>query len=195
MENKSINENKQALRREIRQKTAALPAWYLRQSDEGIYSRLIALDALQRAGTVFCYVSVGKEPDTRRIIGWLLKAGKTVCVPKTLGRGRMQARKIQGLHSLQSGPYGGLLEPGDDAPLISPQQIHLALVPCVACGQDGCRLGHGAGYYDRYLAALSAPAICLCRGALLHKTLPVDKLDVPVDAVLTEAEIYWRKKQ
>jgi len=45
--------------------------------------------------------------------------------------------------------------------------IAVILVPCVALGQDGRRLGHGKGYYDAFLARVTAER------AKLHRPAPV----------------------
>ena len=62
----------------------------------------------------------------------------------------------------------------------------LILVPCVTATPNGVRLGHGAGYYDRFLAEHSAKTVCLCFGALLRGDLPAEETDIPVDLVITE---------
>ena len=64
--------------------------------------------------------------------------------------------------------------------------IELAVVPCVCATPDGRRLGHGAGYYDRFLRAHPMPCLCLCFHALLLDDLPTGPTDFPMDAVITE---------
>ena len=65
-------------------------------------------------------------------------------------------------------------------------QPDLILVPCVAAAMDGRRLGHGAGYYDRFLAGRGAKTFCLCFGRLLREDLPAGPEDIRMDAVVTE---------
>ena len=48
------------------------------------------------------------------------------------------------------------------------------------------RLGHGGGYYDRYLAGRRVPAACLCRERLLLEKVPQDWNDFAVGFVITE---------
>ena len=66
----------------------------------------------------------------------------------------------------------------------------LIVVPCLAVGPDGSRLGTGGGWYDRALPHRSpgAPVIAVARDAevlddLATLTLPHD---VPVDGYVTE---------
>ena len=42
-------------------------------------------------------------------------------------------------------------EPVPEARLIRPEEIDLAVIPCLSCDGKGRRLGKGGGYYDRYL--------------------------------------------
>ena len=62
----------------------------------------------------------------------------------------------------------------------------LILVPCVAASPGGIRLGHGAGYYDRFLAEHSGKAVCLCFRALLRADLPMEETDIPMDLVISD---------
>ena len=65
-------------------------------------------------------------------------------------------------------------------------------VPCISAGKDLRRIGHGAGYYDRFLPKTEAVKICLCFAKLLAENIPTDAYDVPMDMVITEEDIYRR---
>ena len=58
----------------------------------------------------------------------------------------------------RTGAYG-IREPVPElADHVRPEDIDLVIVPCVAFDGKGGRLGHGAGYYDRYLPKLREDA-------------------------------------
>ena len=65
----------------------------------------------------------------------------------------------------------------------------LMLVPALCCDRRGVRLGHGGGYYDRYLAGHSVYTACLCRERLLMEKVPADWNDFAVACVITERGI------
>ena len=83
-------------------------------------------------------------------------------------------------------------EPVAEARLVSPEEIGLILVPGLAFTRDGRRLGRGGGFYDRYLAGLSAPTVKLgvCFHGQLRETLPEEAHDQRVDAVATERGLF-----
>ena len=187
----SLAEQKQALRQQMAKLAETLPPDYLAHSDEEILKTLLALPAFQQAGTVFCYVSVGVEPDTRRLIEKLFEMGKTVCVPRCQKGGKMHACSIS--HFAQLLPAGyGLLEPSQDAETVSPGEIDLVVAPCVTAAEDGGRLGHGAGFYDRFLALTHCPVYCLCYGRLLQPEVPMGLYDCYMDLVITEQGTFPR---
>ncbi len=159
---------------------AARARWgslYRSESDRAIEERLLALPEWRAARSVFSYVSVRGEPSTRGILAAALSAGKRLSVPLCEERGIMR----------RPAPFG-LLEPGEDAPIVEPGAIDLAIIPCLAADRSGHRLGHGAGYYDRYLPLLDCPTVCLCRGRALVERLPSEPHDIRVKMVLTEGE-------
>lgn len=177
-----VTEEKAALRRQL----AALPApdW------EPMLRAFLALPQLKRAKTVLLFYGVGGEPDTRELLQTLLTQGKTVALPKCLPGRRMEARIVGSLDDLAPGAYG-IPEPGGACPGLERDDIELVLVPNLCCDRRGYRLGHGAGYYDRYLAGYAGCTVALCPGERLRETLPVDEFDLPVELVLTEKKV-WR---
>ena len=90
--------------------------------------------------------------DTRIILETALQMGKRVCVPRCIpGKEHlMEAVEIHSMEELIPQTYG-ILEPRKELPSSTDRCFDLSLIPCVMADQRGGRLGHGAGYYDRFL--------------------------------------------
>jgi 5-formyltetrahydrofolate cyclo-ligase len=166
----------------------ALSADYVAKSDAGILANLISLPEFVRAGTIFAYYSVNREPDTRGIIDYALGAGKRVVLPVSLSGGIMKAVEIWDTASLVPG-FGGIPEPADTGPEIRREELDFIIVPAVSYSRDGYRLGYGGGYYDRFLPGISAFAAGLAREELLLDAVPVEKHDAAVACLVTEAYV------
>ncbi len=145
---------------------------------------------------VFCYVGSGWEVPTRDIITALFSKGVRLCVPKCSDKGVMDAVEIKSLDDLKKGKFG-LLEPSDDAPVISPDDIDLCVVPATAFDRYGYRIGRGGGYYDRFLSAL--PETSVTAGLIYEKFLvslvPTDEYDRRVEYIITERGIFSSEKK
>lgn len=154
--------------------------------------RLTALPMWQRAPAVFCFVSMKTEPDTAPILRAALAGGKSLYVPQMLAQGQMALVRLERLSDLSPNRCG-ILEPGASAETVSPagfqRQGGLAVLPCLAAGRDGSRLGRGGGYYDRFLAVFTGPSVLLCPDALLRPTLPTGPLDARPGHILTESNL------
>ena len=181
-------EEKQQLRAIVRRLEAALAPEYKAKSARSIAHRLLAMPEYQEAQTVFCFVGTDREIDTRPILEDALAAGKTLCVPLCTEPGRMESRQITDLHQLVPGRYG-LLEPTADAPVVPVDAIDFAVLPCVTCNYLGQRLGHGGGYYDRYLQQITGTQAVLCRTALMCDEIPTEDHDKNMDFVICEEGI------
>ena len=181
----SVKDEKNALRRRIKKETEALPQDYIEKCDRCIKKKLLSLPEYKAADRVFAYVSVGREVSTRGIIEKALADGKTVALPVSEAEGIMYFRKISEADRLTEGRFG-IPEPAADCPEVCPAPGDLILVPALCCDAEGRRLGHGAGYYDRFLAKNEGISLCLCRSKLMPECVPADEFDIRVNIVLNE---------
>ena len=180
-----MNEQKKELRKKIKQKIEMLTPEYCQKADEDIFRKLISMEEYKNARTVFCYVGTEKEINTFPILEDALNTGKRLGVPLCTSYGIMEAREITNLNQLKAGAYG-ILEPGEDCPVIEPIEIDVACVPCLTCDKTGRRLGYGGGFYDRYLPKVTGTKVVLCRSRLMEEEIPSEEFDVQMDYVITD---------
>ncbi len=190
MQSDDLNAQKQAARRAARQQLAQISPQEFSAIGAAMWQTLQAQPAWQSAESVFCFVGALHEPDTMPILQGALSAGKQLLVPRIAGPGQMQLVPLQSLGQLQPGAFG-ILEPPQALPAVpAGSGVQLAVLPCLAATRGGARLGHGGGYYDRFLANYSGQRLILCPEALLAQSLPTGPLDEPAQAVLTEKALY-----
>ena len=185
MGNDALILEKKRLRQEAAKIIGGFPSDALKKASGIITALVLSSPPYRQAASLFVYVSTEREPDTRALIENAWRTGKAAYVPKCHGQGRMDAVRVFGWHDLAPGLYG-IPEPIAAPTEIPFPPIDLAIVPCVRATLDGRRLGHGAGYYDRFLRAHPMPCLCLCFHAMLLNDLPAGPLDVPMDAIVTE---------
>lgn len=182
-------EEKRQLRRIARDLESRLSVPYRLKADRSIAAHLLAMPEYRSAETVFCFVSTAHEIDTRPILEDALTAGKKLCVPLCVGAGVMELRRVTSLDQLSPG-FHGILEPPAGSPLVLPDDVDFAILPCLTCNHLGQRLGYGGGYYDRFLAHYRGGTVLLCRELLIRDEIPVEPHDYPVPWVLTERGLY-----
>jgi 5-formyltetrahydrofolate cyclo-ligase len=183
-------EIKTGIRERIKERNGVLSREYKASSDNAIMEALLTSDLYRNALSVFTYIGLEREIGTRRLLLQAIADGKVISAPKIKDRTTMEARVINGEHSLETGVYG-LLEPVSDCPVIEPEEIDLVIVPCLSCDPFGTRLGYGAGYYDRYLKKVrNAQFVALCREILLSMSLPFNGNDVAMDYYITELGLF-----
>ncbi|HYB46153.1 MAG TPA: 5-formyltetrahydrofolate cyclo-ligase, partial [Streptosporangiaceae bacterium] len=159
-----------------------------------IRDALLDLPALQMAGTVAAYYSVGTEPDTRALVYALWKRGTYVLLPLLCPDGDLDWASYEGPDSLVPGPHG-LAEPAEPprgADAVA--RADAVLAPALAVDQAGNRLGRGGGSYDRALARVGPliPVIALLYDAELLGHVPAEPHDTPVRAAVRPASgITW----
>lgn len=183
--NGGVRAEKQRVRQEARKISGQLTPEYRREASREITRQVLALPAWQQAGTVMAFWGMPSEPDTRELMETALREGKTLLLPRCLDRERMAALPVTDPAGLKSGALG-IPEPDESEEGKEIPEPDLILVPCVAVSPEGVRLGHGAGYYDRFLAEHPGKTACLCFRALLREDIPAEETDIAMDLVITD---------
>lgn len=178
---------KKQIRKAITAKLRAMPASYRSAASESITAQVLALEEYRNAVRIFAFIAMPTEPDTRRIIERALADGKHVFVPKCISQTDMLAVRIRDLNDLKPGAYG-IPEPQDLSETVDADAFDLILVPCVSASRDGRRLGHGAGYYDRFLKGNAEKTVCLCFSEALCDEIPMDENDIFMHKVIFDGK-------
>ena len=135
------------------------------------------------ATTVAAYLSFGTEPPTRRLVDDLAAEGVDVLVPVITGAVLEWARH-DGPASLATGPLGIPQPTGHPLGPEALTRADVVVVPALSVDRAGHRLGRGRGYYDRALAAVTAPLVAVIYDDELVDEVPVERHDQSVGAVL-----------
>lgn len=187
-----LPEDKDGLRRRYRRLARSFSAEEAAQSDARILGRLVSMPEYRAASSVFTYVGVFPEPDTTAFIRRALSDGKRVSVPFCPGDrdGFMVPKRIGGPEDLEPAGRFRIPAPKSALPELSPGEIDFAVVPGVAFGDAGQRLGRGGGFYDRFLTGFSGFSVGLCRACAFGAPVPELAHDRRVLAVVTELGVY-----
>ncbi len=159
-----------------------------RAHSAAICRHLTELPALQAAQVIFSYMAAGSEADLADFHRWALAQGKTLAFPVSYPRGRMEAYVPEGPESWEKGRYGILTPTPERSRRLDPRELDAVILPCVGFDAAGRRLGHGGGYYDRYLPqCLQALRVLVAFEAQRLDAVAVDTHDQRVQAVVTES--------
>lgn len=181
-----MSEEKTALRDQLLAARRDLSVASLASAGAAIAEHLLATDEVRRAATVAVYVSLGSEPGTGLLLDALADAGKRVILPVLLPDNDLDwALLVPG--SLAPARRG-LLEPvGERLGVSAVAGADVVLVPGLAVGRDGIRMGRGGGSYDRALGRVPVgtfTCVLLHDGELLDR-VPSEPHDRPVSAAVT----------
>jgi len=190
-----IFRDKKEFRKYIIEKRDELDKVVKSQRNAKIITKLTDSKYYRCAQTIFVFVSFGSEVDTHGFIEQSLKDGKTVGVPKIITKEQgIEVLKITGLGDLKPGYYG-ILEPVEGCQPIASDDIDLIIMPGVAFDRSGGRIGYGAGYYDRYLAAMtkSVRKIALGYSFQVLDYVPTEDFDIRIDGIITDEEVIETK--
>ena len=100
----------------------------------------------------------------------------------------MDCVPITSLRQLVPGKLG-IPEPPEELGVADPETVDFAVIPAVACGLDGTRLGQGGGYYDRFLERVDCVRAAVCLEAFLLPGIPVEPHDQTMNYIVTQQRV------
>jgi len=159
-----------------------------------IIGHLLRLPSLFTAGTVSAYVGFDTEIDTTDFLAKILAQGKRLVLPRVVDMDSRERRHLL-LHQVGDverdtlpGRWG-IREP-DPAlcPAIDPLEVDFLLMPGVAFDRSGGRLGYGAGFYDRLLAAARPDCLRVAAAFSVQvvENVPLEPHDQRIQRLITE---------
>lgn len=185
------SQEKQKLRQKILQAREALPLHEVEEKSKRIMDTLNELPAYTQANVICLYVSARNEVMTHPLIQQLLSEAKKKVVVPFVSDNQIKLAELERWEDLMPGAYG-ILEPARRK-MAANDQIQLVIVPGVVFDVTGHRIGYGKGYYDRFLSSAHVPKIGLAYELQIVENAPAHSEDVPVDCIVTEERVIWRK--
>jgi len=173
----------------MQSRRAELSADWVREQSRNVVKQAALLPELAGAERVGCYMAMSHEVETKELLERCWRSGKAVYVPAfRADRGVYVFSGPVTEENLVAGPLG-ILEPSS-AIDIDVQELDLVFVPGVAFDEQGGRLGHGRGHYDRMLAE---GAEVFKAGIVFDfqvvESVPFMERDVRMNAVITNTRV------
>jgi 5-formyltetrahydrofolate cyclo-ligase len=180
---------KTELRRQALARRDALPAAERQQAGETIAARAFPVEIAP--GTIVAgFMPMKSEINPLPLLRSLAAAGARLALPVVAGQGKPLIMRAWAFGEPLVAGVWGIREPEPTAPAVAPD---ILIVPLLAFDRAGHRVGYGAGYYDRTIAALRAEhpllALGLAFAAQEIAAVPATPHDAPLDLVLTEREV------
>ena len=148
----------------------------------------MTLEAAIRAETFLSYMATWDEVDLSEFHEWAASRRKRVCWPITYPHGLMEAAVPDAPDAFVKGKFDILSPDPKRSRIIPPEEIDVVLIPCVGFDEAGNRLGHGGGYYDRYLPRCPRAAkILVAFEAQRLDSVCAGENDVAMDIIVTES--------
>ena len=152
------------LKASLRQATLAalksMPATSRQQLTDDLWQQFLAVLAEEGYQRIGLYYGVGEEVPTAKWLDPLVDLGYQVFLPRMMPKRALDFCLYQGQESLEQ-VFRGIYQPSQAEPAVDLASLDLLVVPGLAFGEDGQRIGFGGGYYDRRLAQIETPTLSL----------------------------------
>lgn len=149
---------------------------------------------MQSAHTILFFAPMPDELDVWPLVEESLREGKVIALPfYDEATGVYSARRIRNVTTDIMLAKFGVREPLPACEEIPFAHFDLVLVPGVAFGADGHRLGRGRGFYDRMLAQASGIKCGVGYDFQLIESVPTEAHDARVNFILTPTRFVRRK--
>ncbi|XP_063989858.1 5-formyltetrahydrofolate cyclo-ligase [Diachasmimorpha longicaudata] len=192
----AIKAAKSALRKEIASIISELSPVEKKRQSAAVFQQLTRLPEYENSKRISVYLSTEDEIDTVRLLEDIFEKEKEVFVPRYLG-GAMSMVKLRDMQDYESLPLTkwNIKQPAkedvrEDA--LETGGLDLVVLPGVAFTRAGHRLGHGMGYYDKFLwkcfdSQTKKPyLVAVALNEQIREAIPINEKDVILDKIITE---------
>lgn len=181
---------KAGLRREMTARRDALPEAERNRLAGALVENLVKLPGYAAARTVLATMAIGTEWNTRLFVDRALADGKSIVLPRISPPPRhLELHVVRDLERDLIPGIWNIPEP-DPArcPRVDIGDVDFALVPALVIGEDGYRVGYGAGYFDRLLGGRTSSTYCVTAlpSMFVVDAIPHEEHDQPIDLIVDE---------
>ncbi len=181
-----ISKEKSELRKQLRERVAALTTGERDQADGKVVEFIQARPEWRAARTVMLFVPLADEINILPLLNAAIHHHKTLVLPRFNPLKRLYEPAIVSNfgEQLTAGSYG-VSEPTSDCTLCPVNRLDVTVVPGLGFDREGRRLGRGKGFYDRLLADASGLLWGVGHDVQLMDQLPVEPHDVVLNCIVT----------
>jgi len=184
---------KQSIRQRILSERELLSAELRAQFSIEIVRRIVQMPEYQAARVVLGYMNFGVEFESELLVRQALEDGKTLLLPKVnRSMHALDVFRVTNLaHDLAPGIWNirePLPERCDKVDVLD--EVDFILLPGVAFGRDGARLGYGGGFYDRLLARLDEECV-IARSLALVAAAYSMQFVAGIPQEVTDRKVQW----
>jgi len=179
----SINQKKLELRQKLKLVVRSIPKLERARKSALILEKLRSSTIFKNAKSILLFASTEWEPDLWPIINNFQDYDKTFYLPAV---SELRIGKLTTKQKLVKTKLG-IFEPTILIPAEKIERIDLILLPALAFDMRGNRLGHGSGWYDKFMAMVDYKAcIGLAFKEQIIKKVPTKELDIKADKIFLD---------
>lgn len=181
--------SKQKIREEMKYRREKMKPEQARILGERIQNCFLQSEIFAQCELLASYIAMPKEVPTGKIHQACHNRGQPLAVPAALEHSQSyRFVRLERESALIEGPYA--IPQPENTETIPFEAIDVVLVPGLAFAENGVRLGHGSGIYDRLLEKLDAISVGLAFSWQCVPELPTDEHDAHLDYVATETGFF-----
>ena len=190
-----VHTAKQLLRQQIRQILKLMSNEDRVHQSNRVTNYLLHHPKYLSSHSISVYVHMNTEISTRDIIQHAFKSHKHVFIPRYSSTS-MDMVRVYSLDDLDSLPMTkwNIRQPSldDTNREIANTDIPLIIVPGLGFSLDGSRLGHGKGFYDKYLDSLNKHSytigLAYRQQIVENNGIPMNPTDIRINEILVSKE-------
>lgn len=185
---------KKEIRETILQEKIKFSKAIVKEKSLAIFDTLKETNFYKNANNIMVYITLENENEvpTEPIIDDLLNKGKRIFIPLTVHKTKeLIVSELKNVEKdLKVGNFGVMEPKKETTRPVDPSILDIVIVPGVVFDKKGYRIGHGAGYYDRFLPGLSkkTTTVSLAFDMQLIDKVPTERHDIAVEYIITEKQ-------